>query len=248
MQAKLKLLEKFAVFGRKNPRARSYDRVVSIGSNCEVTGNIRHHFKTGRAYPFDWWMTPFRALLDVLDARFSGLFEASNLSIPADRGTVVDTRFNLMYHHDFARDEDGRVIVGDVEKQLTELRKKYARRADRFINELDGKRVLFVRNRCGNDPAYLNGDYGDIQPDQCMEIQRALSALLPHTQFDLFATNKPGFEAFSYRGSKIFSDSIIEYGDCSDYMVSPKGWAEMFERNRIVLRAAHEGSALDVTA
>ena len=108
---------------------------------------------------------------------------------------------------------------------------------------LDGKKVLFVRNRCGNDPVYLNGDYGDIQPDQCMEIQRALSTLLPRTQFDLFATNKPGFEAFSYCGSEIFSDSIIEYGDCSDYMVSPQGWAEMFERNHIVLRAAPEASA-----
>jgi hypothetical protein len=52
----------------------------------------------------------------------------------------------------------------------------------------------------------------------------------------------------SHRGSWIFSDSIIEYDDCSDYMVSPQGWAEMFERNRIVLRAAHEASALAVTA
>jgi hypothetical protein len=248
MLTKLKFLEKLAVFGRNNPRARSYDRVISIGSNCEVTWNIRHHFKTGKAYPFDWWMTPFHALLDVLDARFSGLFEPSNLSVPADRGTVVDTRFNLMYHHDFARDEDGRIIVGDLEKQLTDLRKKYARRADRFVNELDGKKVLFVRNRCGNDPAYLNGDYGDLQPDQCMQIQRALAALLPRTQFDLFATNKPGFEAFAYRGSEIFCDSIIEYGDCSDYMVSPRGWTEMFERNRIALRATDETSALVVTA
>ncbi|MEX3789434.1 DUF1796 family putative cysteine peptidase [Paraburkholderia sp. BR14374] len=247
MQAKLKFLEKFAVFNRKNPRTRSYDRVISIGSNCEVTWNIRHHFETRTAYPFDWWMTPFQALLDVLDARFSGLFEPSHLAIPADRGTVVDTRFNLMYHHDFARDEEGRVIVDDVEKQLPDLRKKYARRIDRFVNELDGKKVLFVRNRCGNDPVYLNGDYGDIQPDQCIEIHRVLSALLPRTRFDLFATNKPGFDAFSYRGSEIFSDSIVEYGDCSDYMVSPKGWAEMFERNRIVLRAGHEASTRTLT-
>jgi hypothetical protein len=95
---------------------------------------------------------------------------------------------------------------------------------------------------------YLNGDYGDIQPDQCMEIHRVLSALLPRTQFDLFATNKPGFEAFSYRGSEIFNDSIVEYGDCGDYVVSPQGWAEMFERNRIVLRTTHEAPARAVTA
>lgn len=221
---------------RRKILPRQYDRIVSIGSNCEVTWNIRNYFNTDKAYPFDWWMTPFQSTIDILDTRFNGLFEAANIDIPADRGTVVDKRFNLMYHHDFARDEDNLIVPDKIEEQLVTLRHKYQYLAARFIDDLDGKEVLFVRNRCGNDPAYLRGDYGDIQPDQCIELHRALTKLLPNCRFDLFATNKPGFEAFRHRDSRIFSDSIVEHGDCDDYMVSPKGWAEMFRRNDVRLR------------
>lgn len=231
------MLRNFIIKNRHRFRPRRYDRVVSIGSNCEVTWNIRNCFGTDRAYPFDWWMTPLNSMLELLGNRFDGLFESKNLQVPADRKTVVDKRYNLMYHHDFARDADGLVIVDSVDQQLAGLKKKYEFLSTRFINELDGKKVLFVRNRCGNDPAYLDGDYGDIQPEQCIEIHKKLAGLLPNARFDIFATNKPGFESFRYGRSEIFSDSIVDANDCDDYMVSPKGWADMFKRNNIRIRS-----------
>lgn len=215
---------------------RRYDSIVSIGSNCEVTRNLWDYFGVSTAYPFDWWITPFHATLEVLESGFSGLFEATNLHVPPDRGTVVDTRLNIMHHHDFARDDDGKVRVDEIEQQLQALKNKYRFLAQRFVSDLSGKRVLFIRNRCGNDPVYLRGDYGDLQPEQCIEIHKRLRKLLPATRFDLLATNKPGFERFSYQGSRIFSDSIFDHGDCEDYRISPQGWAELFQRNRIVLR------------
>jgi len=192
--------------------------------------------ETSQAYPFDWWMTPFHSMLELLGNNFSGLFEANNIHIPSDRGTVVDKKYNLMYHHDFLKDSDGRVIPNGIDKQLVELKKKYDFLSTRFINDLDGKKVLFIRNRCGNDATYLKGDYGDLQPQHCIEIHEKLVSVFPNTQFDIFATNKPGFESFRQGKSEIFCDSIVDYKDCDDYMVSPKGWTEMFERNNIELR------------
>lgn len=215
--------------------AKKYHKIIGLGSNCEVTWNIRSHFNGVQAYPFDWWMTPFHALLQILDDRFNGLFEEKNIQVPADKKTVIDTKYNLMYHHDFMKDEQGLIVPEQISAQLPKLKDKYAFLADRFMNETKGKKVLFVRNRCGNDPQYLKGDYGDIQPEQCIEIYKRLLPLLPETQFDLLVTNKPGFDAFQYGNSNIFSDSITDYHDSNDYMVSPRGWSEMFERNRIEL-------------
>jgi hypothetical protein len=214
---------------------RRYDRIVSIGSNCEVTWNLRNHFEISEAYPFDWWVTPYHALLALLDANFGGLFELENLVVTPDRRTVVDKRLNILHQHDFPRDEQGFVDVDGFAGQIPALREKFAYLAARFVNDLSGKEVLFIRNRCGNDPKYLVGDYGDLQPAQCVEICDRLKRLLPNTKFDIFATNKPGFEPFTYRDSNIFSDCIVDYRDSDDYMVSPKGWSEMFVRNQIEL-------------
>ncbi|MGY8526641.1 hypothetical protein L0937_15555 [Paracidovorax citrulli] len=199
---------------------------------------MRDYFAVEQAYPFDWWVSPFNATLQVLESRFTGLFQAPHLAVSPDRETVVDTSLNIMHHHDFIRDESGKIEADLIEQQLNKLRAKYDYLAQRFLTDLAGKKVLFIRNRCGNDPVYLKGDYGDLQPEQCLELHQQLRRLLPATNFDILATNKPGFERFSHNGSDIFSDSIVEYGDCDDYRVSPRGWAELFRRNRIALRTA----------
>jgi len=181
-------------------------------------------------------MTPFHSLIELLGNNFSGLFETNNIHIPSDRGTVVDKKYNLMYHHDFLKDSNGLVVLDGIDEQLAELKKKYEFLSTRFTSHLDGKEVLFIRNRCGNDSTYLNGDYGDLQPEHCIEIHGKLASLFPNTKFDILATNKPGFEFFRHGNSEIFCDSIVDLNDSDDYMVSPKGWAEMFERNNIKLR------------
>lgn len=232
------MLRKLVLNHRHKLYPRRYHNVVSIGSNCEVTWNIRNYFNVDRAYPFDWWMTPFKSMIELLDNRFSGLFKARNIYVPPDRKTVIDKRYNLMYHHDFQRDADGLVVLDSIDEQLIKLKEKYEFLSHRFINELDGKEILFIRNRCGNDPVYLEGDYGDIRPKQCIEICKKLTSVLPNARFDIFATNKPDFEFFRHGRSEIFCDTIVDENDSDDYMVSPKGWADMFRRNNIKIRGA----------
>jgi hypothetical protein len=42
------------------------DLVISLGTNCEVTFQLRRVFRTERAYPFDWWITPLHVVAALL--------------------------------------------------------------------------------------------------------------------------------------------------------------------------------------
>ena len=81
----------------------------------------------------------------------------------------------------------------------------------------------------------MQGDVGYLETEHCKKLCDRLINLLPNTQFDLLITNLPNFKGFQYENSWVFSDSIIDYQDNNDYMVSPKGWRELFNRNKIEL-------------
>ena len=52
------------------------DRIISLGALCEVAYQARRLSKSSRAYPFDWWDTPFAGLLRALKLG-SGLIDQS---------------------------------------------------------------------------------------------------------------------------------------------------------------------------
>lgn len=221
-------------------KKRQYQKIVSLGSNCEITGNIRLYFQVEEAYPFDWWIVPHHALLKILNDKFSGLFDEHNIVVAEDKNSVIDKKYNMLYHHDFNRDENDNIIVDSLVSQLPNLKEKYRHLQQRFITGLAGKKVLFIRNRSGNDPKYLEDDCDSLDPEQCKEFCESLMALLPDTQFDLLVTNISSFEAFQYKNIWVFSDSITDYQDSDNHMVSPKGWKELFERNAIELQQAEQ--------
>jgi hypothetical protein len=42
------------------------DRVIGLGTNCEIAFNLRRCFGFERAYPFDWWFTPLNVVAPIL--------------------------------------------------------------------------------------------------------------------------------------------------------------------------------------
>jgi Putative papain-like cysteine peptidase (DUF1796) len=117
-------------------------RAVSLGSNCMVSYETRKYFEFDCAYPFDWWVTPAAALLDLIRHDFWGLFDGSTLQIVGDGRSVLNTRYGLLHHHDFARNEQG-FVERITEWDLGCNRLKFAHIVDRW-NALN-QRVLFVR-------------------------------------------------------------------------------------------------------
>jgi len=210
-----------------------FDKIISLGCNCELTWNIRNHFGIECAYPLDWWITPFQALWKLLESRLDDLFNINHLEVSPDLLTVRDTHYNLLYHHDFKRTEDDKIIKNNLEQQIPLLKQKYNMLTERFFNDPKNKRVLFIRNRDGNIP-HIKRDDTPMNKNTFVHLYDLLEKLFPDSEINLLVTNCPVFPSIQLKNGCIMWDIVAEhYDDYKFFGGSPRGWKEMFSRNKI---------------
>jgi hypothetical protein len=128
------------------------DLVFSLGPNCRNTWNLRHYFESDRAYPFDWWITPVKSMIALLDRDRPFHVAAEDLVVTTPEGgtnTVYNRRLNLLHHHDF--DRDGNLVRPITAEAVAKLNTKYAALFARFWSDLDG---------AARPLAVMNGIYG----------------------------------------------------------------------------------------
>lgn len=134
-------------------RSLPFDLAVSLGPNCRSTWNLRHHLGVAQSYPFDWWITPSRSMLPMIEPGFRFVLHLDDLHVIPQAGggeTIYNARYHLLHHHDFPRDSQHRQLPL-TEEAVGEVRRKYVRRFERFQQQLRlSRRPLFV----------LNGTYG----------------------------------------------------------------------------------------
>ncbi|MBN1363684.1 MAG: hypothetical protein JW976_02655 [Syntrophaceae bacterium] len=213
-------------------KANEFDRIISLGCNCELTLNIRAYFGIEYAYPFDWWITPFQALWKLLENRFHDLFNINNLEVSPDLLTVRDKYYNLLYHHDFKRTDDDKIIADDIVQQLPLVKQKYEMLIGRFFNDPQNKKVLFIRNRDGNIP-HLDHDTTPMDENTFVQLYDLLEKLFPNSAISLLVTNCPLFSSIRRRNGCITWDETANYEDYLFFSGSRRGWQEMFCRNNI---------------
>jgi hypothetical protein len=119
-------------------RGLVFDRVISLGSNCEVTANLRRYFRLERAYPFDWWITPLASVRILLENKFEDLFNPDNLIVTEDLGSVVNKKYNLLHHHDFPRDNNDKIIPEKVSREVGNLKNKFLFLQKRLFDDCAG--------------------------------------------------------------------------------------------------------------
>lgn len=134
---------------------RSTDMIFSLGPNCKNTWNLRKNFQTDRAYPFDWWITPARSMLRMIETGFVFSLKQEDLHITdvSKHNTVYNSRLNLLHHHDFYRDYTSHasgIIRSVSEKDIETLNQKYTYLFNRLHEDL---------NASQNPVAVLNGTY-----------------------------------------------------------------------------------------
>ena len=214
-----------------------FDKIISLGCNCELTWNIRNYFGIERAYPMDWWITPFQALCKLLENRFHDLFNRKNLEVSEDLLTARDKYYNLLYHHDFKKTQDDKIIGECMEEQIPLLKQKYRMLVERFFKDPENKRVLFIRNRDGNIP-HLAPDTTPMDRDTFEQLYTLLEELFPSSQISLLVTNCSVFPRITRRNGYIQCDKIVNYGDEQFFAGSTRGWTELFARNNIFYKQA----------
>jgi len=112
---------------------------VSLGSVCQVKHQIDRFAGSVIASPFDWLVTPFAGLLEILKARGQGLSE----SVSAINDTARCDRFGVLLPHDF------HIVNGKAEItswQITQAKRKYLHKWGRFEAACrSSEEIVFVR-------------------------------------------------------------------------------------------------------
>lgn len=101
--------------------------VISLGPNCRNTWNLRKYFNFDRAYPFDWWITPAKSMLKMINPAFDFRLKKEDLLVTGlatnGKNSVYNRRLNLLHHHDFNRIEE--VVQEVIDKDVERLEEKY---------------------------------------------------------------------------------------------------------------------------
>jgi hypothetical protein len=115
-----------------------HDLVFSLGPNCKNAWNVRAFFGVQRAYPFDWWITPARSMLRMIEPGFAFSVSAGDLVLtpPKENGenSVYNHRLNILHHHDFPREK---LLVTRIDpERVAEINRKYVARFARLRQDV----------------------------------------------------------------------------------------------------------------
>lgn len=127
--------------------------LISVGSWCRPAWQIRRRLGTETAYPFDWNITSYAALLHTLAPGYDPADELRLEDCTANQfGSVTDLRSGLVLQHDLPvaalGGQLGGLILGDdaaVRAHLDEVRVKMAFLFERFRTVCRAGPVVFVR-------------------------------------------------------------------------------------------------------
>lgn len=121
---------------KMNLLQKEFDSVISLGFFCGTAQEIEKIGLRSFSGPFDWLITlDFKSILGLIINHFEGLFEG--LHFVDDSNEVDNDALGIQFYHDFKR-------ASTIESQIPDVRKKYARRIDRFYEEINN-RTLFIR-------------------------------------------------------------------------------------------------------
>jgi len=125
--------------------AREYDVIVSAGDWCAPAHNIRRVFGRERAYPFDWWVSPYKSFIKLLDENFVNLLISDNLVLTEGNASVRCNYYGILHHHDFTRDREDKILP-DFKKELPKVIAKTRALIARLYTDVEGRDALFVRS------------------------------------------------------------------------------------------------------
>lgn len=136
--------------------------VISLGYRCQAAQQMIINGLRTAAYPFDWLITSFDSMYDLLSNDFRDFLEQENLIFLAppyedDYGQfkvakysyVFDKKNKVIFRHDFPLNQN---FLGEYEK----VKQKYERRIQRFYETIrSGKFIYFIRRVMSRDQAKL---------------------------------------------------------------------------------------------
>jgi hypothetical protein len=200
--------------------------ILGLGTNCELTHNLRRVYGLETAFPFDWWITPLTSLKPLVENGFDFDITDGNLERTEDRMSVINRRWKILHHHDFPR-KDGQ-IRDDWREFIPETAQKYdalARRLDAALDQA-ASAVIFINGNGGHE--YLTRDerLACGQAGLYAGVIAAVQARWPQLRFMPVICNPSPASAPPSEATVL---TVKDYGDREsgkDFAKSPRGWSE----------------------
>lgn len=212
---------------------QEFDHIISLGGHCQTAYQIRRYFNIDTAYPFDWWVTPTVALVDLFESGFANLFREENMKIVQEETgpAVMCSHYGIMHYHDF----DEAKINGVYNPYLVRSKcnannSKYSYLVKKLIS-ISG-RVLFIRFSHGwaqfYDKTTMFNDY------LLTRLIKSINNNITNIEFNILLLNDYNFD-YGMDGNpieKIYTSVVNNYEE-KQWHGSNQGWDELFSYHGI---------------
>lgn len=134
-----------------------YKNVISLGFFCSVALEIERIGLREFSSPFDWLISDFTSVINLIDNNFEDFLEIGYLyQYKHNRAYYINKKYNLAFFHDF--DE-----YKSLENQINQIQEKYQKRIDRFYQRIK-EPTLFIRYIKNYDELkYIENNFDYIQ-------------------------------------------------------------------------------------
>ncbi|MBA3954821.1 hypothetical protein H0X48_05885 [Candidatus Dependentiae bacterium] len=214
--------------GRAQSLAR-FDKIISLGSDCEVATQLNKYKLRHEAYPFDWMRTfVFSKLTQLIQNNFANFLHTPFLV--KTQHTVVNKHYLMAFVHDFPTlqnpsyqkndQEFTGMIVPNFTQFVPQAQEKYARRIERFKAALHSNgSVLFIRSQY-------------IQPADAAEFVQLISRLHPRLNFTLAVVSSHNHSAEQWHIPHVIA--IQETRPLGKLWFSEDQWTDILRRLQLI--------------
>ena len=114
---------------------------ISLGRNCRIAVFLQKYLIRSRAFPFDWVVTSYQSIYDLIKNDFIGFMRKENLQPERAPNNVLDKGSGVVFVHDF-RNNSQEEIDQNYDAQYA----KFMRRIKYFYDAINsGKHIYFIR-------------------------------------------------------------------------------------------------------
>ncbi len=184
-----------------------FNDLLSLGSDCEVSLQLRRLGVAHTPSVFDWLVTPWQAMIRVLHD--GGTHLCTRIERGYDGAGAVCSTYGLVYWHEFARDDARQVVLTEatVKAAQDKLRHKIGRMRTVLESE---KTVLFVRAGIATDSPSDRYHLGQTFPaGQLNDFTALVSRLFPALKFSLLVVEYEGRDQL--QGDGALDPRIVRY-------------------------------------
>tara|TARA_Y100000780_G_C13661445_1_gene408802 strand:+ start:332 stop:940 length:609 start_codon:yes stop_codon:yes gene_type:complete len=122
-------------------------KIISLGSNCSVSYQLKKHELRKEAYPFDYCLTPINKLLNVLENEFIDYDKIKKVKLSSNHkiiddditeknSLVLSNKYNIKFAHEI-----------ETDREMKNFENSLKRRISRFI---DLENPIFIRIETSN--------------------------------------------------------------------------------------------------